>query len=88
MFAGLFSKNLHRMVKGQTYTLREIHMDTVIINQDAFHLEVGLLAVLLVFKLNKSILQAIPRFLVPNHLAGKYGAKPAEYQVEILIYWE
>lgn len=61
-------------------------MYAVIINQDAFHLEVGLLAVFLILELNKGILQAISCFLITNHLTRKYGTKSAKYKVEILIY--
>lgn len=44
-------------------------MDAVIVNQNTVHLKVGLFAVFLVFKLDKSVLQAIPRSFVANHLA-------------------
>lgn len=39
-----------------THTLREIHVDAVIIDQNALHLEVGLFTILLMFKLNEGVL--------------------------------
>ena len=45
-------------------------MYTVVVNQDTLHLEVGLLAVLLVFKLNECILQAVAGALVPDDFTG------------------
>ena len=40
----------------KTYTLREIHMYTMVVNQDTLHLEVGLFAVLLVLKFDERVL--------------------------------
>lgn len=74
-----------QVVDGNTYTLREIHMYPVVVNKHPLHLEVGLFAVLLVFELDKRILQTIARALVPNHLAGQNGPKATEDQIEILV---
>lgn len=52
-----------------TYTLGEIHMDSMVVNQDALHLEVGLFAVFLVLELDECILQAVPGPLVSDDLA-------------------
>jgi hypothetical protein len=46
----------HRKRGGRTYTLGEIDMDAVVVDQHSLHLKVGLLAVLLIFKLDKRIL--------------------------------
>lgn len=39
-----------------TYTLGEVHVDAMVINQYALHLKIGLFAVFLVFELDKGIL--------------------------------
>ena len=57
----------------------------MIIYQYALHLEVCLLAVLLIFELNKSVLQAVTSPLVSDDLAGNYCAEPTENQVEVFI---
>lgn len=57
----------------------------MIVNQDALHLEVGLFAVLLVFKLDKRILQTVTRALVSNHLARQDRSKATEDQLKVLI---
>lgn len=68
-----------------TYTLGEIHVDTVIINQHPLHFEIGLFTVLLVFKLDKGILQAVTRSLIPYNLTRQNWPEPAENEMEILV---
>lgn len=53
-----------------TYTLREVDVDAVVVNQHSLHLEVGLFAILLVVELDERILQAVTRALVANDLTG------------------
>lgn len=60
-------------------------MDAVVVDQHALHLEVGLFAVFLIFKLDKRILQAVPRALVPDHLARQDSSKATEDQLKVLI---
>lgn len=56
--------------RGMTYTLREVDVDAVVVNQHSLHLEVGLFAILLVVELDERILQAVTRALVANDLTG------------------
>ena len=56
-------------------------MDAVIINQDSLHLEIRLLAVLLVLKFNECILQAIFCTLVPDDFARHNGTEATEYRI-------
>jgi len=65
--------------------LRKVHVDTVVINQDPLHLEVGLFAVLLFVELDKSILKTVTSTLVPDHLARKDLAEATEDEMEIVI---
>lgn len=58
----------------------------MVVNQHALHFEVGLLAVLLMFKLDERILQAVARALVPNHLARQDGSEATKDQLKVLIY--
>lgn len=51
------------------HALREIDVDTMIINQHALHLEVSLLTILLVLELDECILKTITGTLVPDYLA-------------------
>ena len=44
-------------------------MNAMIINQDSLHFEVGLLTVLLIFKLNKCILETVTGALVADDFA-------------------
>lgn len=44
-------------------------MDSMVINEDALHLEICLLAVFLILEFDKSVLQAIPCPLVSDNLA-------------------
>ena len=53
-------------------------MDAVIINQHSLHLEICLLAVLLVLELYKCILQAVICALVSDDFAGHNWTKAAE----------
>lgn len=53
-----------------THALREVDMYTMVVNQDTLHLEVGLLAILLILEFDECILQAIASALVSNDLAG------------------
>ena len=62
----------------KTYALREVHIDAMIINKNALHFEICLLAVSLVFKFNESILQAVASSLVSNNLTGQNLSEAAE----------
>lgn len=57
----------------------------MVIYQYSLHFKVGLLASLLVLKLNKSILEAIVGSLVSNHFARQDGPKTTENQMKILV---
>lgn len=60
-------------------------MDTVVIDQDSLHLEIGLFTVFLVFELDKCILKTVARTLIPDHLTREYWSEATENQVEVLI---
>lgn len=53
-------------------------MDAVVVNQDTLHLEISLLAIFLLVKLNEGILQTVAGALVPNDLARQNRTKAAE----------
>lgn len=57
-------------IKVKAYTLREIHVDAMVVNQNALHLEICLLAILLVFEFDKTVLQTVTSTLVSDDLAG------------------
>ncbi len=59
----------------------------MIVYQDPLHLEVCLLAVFLILKLNECILEAITGTLVSNDFARHYGSETVEDGVQILICW-
>lgn len=52
-----------------TDALGEVHMDPVVIYEDSLHFEVGLFAILLVFKLDEGVLEAVPGPLVSDDFA-------------------
>lgn len=56
-------------------------MDAVIINQHSLHLEICLLAVLLVLEFDKCILQAVFCALVSNDFAGYDWTEAAEDRI-------
>ena len=60
-------------------------MDAVIIYQHSLHLEVRLLAVLLVLEFDKRILQAVLCALVSNDFAGYDWTEAAKNSIQILI---
>jgi hypothetical protein len=62
----------------KTYALREVHMDAMIINKNALHFEICLLAVSLVFKFNEGILQAVASSLVSNNFTRQNLSEAAE----------
>jgi hypothetical protein len=70
-----------------TYTLGEIDVDAMVVNQHALHFKVGLLAVLLMLKLDECVLQTVARALVPNHLTGQDRSETTEDQLKVLIYF-
>lgn len=45
-------------------------MDAMVVNQNALHLEICLLAILLVFEFDKTVLQTVTSSLVSDDLAG------------------
>lgn len=53
-----------------TDTLAEVDVNSAVVDQNRVHLGVGILAALLVLEFNEGILQAVSRFLVPDHLAA------------------
>lgn len=57
----------------------------MVVNQHTLHLKVGLFTVLLIFELDKRILQAVARALVSNHLARQDCSKATEDQLKVLI---
>ena len=54
-------------------------MYTVIVNQNPLHLEISLLTILLMLKLDEGVLKAVLGSLVSNDFTGYNFAKPAEY---------
>ena len=68
-----------------TYRLREVDVYTVIVYQDPLHLEVCLLAVLLVLELDEGVLKTVLGALISNDFAGYDFAKSTEYQIEIFV---
>jgi hypothetical protein len=68
-----------------THALAEVNVDSPVINQDRIHLGVGFFAALLVFKLNKGVLQAVSCLLVPDHLAAQDVAKAAKDEFQVLV---
>lgn len=60
-------------------------MNAVVVDQDVLHLEVGLLAVLLVFKLDKGVLQAVAGLLVADDFAGEDLAEAREDDFEVFV---
>ena len=63
---------------GNSYTLRKVNMNTMIVYQYSLHFEICLLAVLLMLKLDERILKTIVSALVPYDLARYDLAKTAE----------
>lgn len=45
-------------------------MDAMVVNQNALHLEICLLAILLILKFDKTVLQTVTSTLVSDDLAG------------------
>lgn len=72
----------------EPYTLREVNVNAMIVDEDALHFKVCLLAVLLVFEFDKGVLKTVTGPLVADNLAGQNLAKSAEDQFKILIYIE
>lgn len=68
-----------------TYTLGKVNVDAVVIYQDPRHLEIRLLAILLVFIFDESILQAVARSFVPYHFTGHNGPETAENEVKVFV---
>ena len=61
-------------------------MNAVVVDQDVLHLEIRLLAILLVLEFDESILQRVASLLVSDHLARQDLSKTAEDQVEVLVW--
>lgn len=57
----------------------------MVVNEHTLHLEVGLLAVLLVLEFDKCILQTVPSALISDHLARQDNPKATEDQLKILV---
>ena len=68
------------------YALREVNVNTMIVDQHALHLEVGLLTVLSMLKLDEGVLKAVARSLFPNDLAREDLAETAEDELEVVVY--
>ena len=60
------------------------HLDAAVINENIVHLEVGLLAGLVVVKAQESVAQAVPRLPVLDDVTGCDCAKPREDDLQIL----
>lgn len=60
-------------------------MNTPVVNQHIVHLEVRVLATLLVLKLNKSVLQRISGNLIPDDLAPNNLSEPAKDDLQIVV---
>jgi len=60
-------------------------MDAMIIYQNPLHFEICLFTVLLKFKLNECILQAIASPLVSNNITRYYLPKSGENEVKVFI---
>ena len=73
------------MKSTMTYRLREVDVYTVIVYQDPLHLEVCLLAVLLILELDEGVLKTFLGTLISNHFARYDFAEPTEYQIEIFV---
>lgn len=58
----------------------------MIVDQDALHLEVGLLTGFLIFKLNEGILKTVTGAFVTNDFTGENFAEAAEDQIQVIIY--
>lgn len=56
-------------------------MNSMVVNQDALHLEISLLTVLLVLEFNKGILQTISCSFVANHFTRQDLSKATEDQL-------
>lgn len=57
----------------------------MVIDQDALHFEICLFAVLLIFKFNEGVLEAVTSPFISNDLARENSPEPAENQFEIFI---
>lgn len=69
----------------RTYTLREVYVYAMVIDEDTLHLEICLFAVFLIFKFYECILETLPGALVTYDLTREDFAKTAEDQVQIFI---
>jgi len=58
----------------------------MIIYENSLHLEICLFAILLVFELNKGVLQTVAGPFISNDFTGDDFAESTEDQVKILIY--
>lgn len=63
------------------YTLREVNMNPMIIDQNSLHFEICLFTVLLVFEFDKSVLKAIASSLITNDLTRQDFPEAAENQI-------
>ena len=52
--------------------LREVDVDAAVVDEDVVHLEVGVLARLLVLELDEGVLQRVARLVVTDHLAAHH----------------
>ncbi len=60
-------------------------MYAVVIYQHPLHLEICLLAILLILKLDERILETVTSTLVANDFARHYSTETAEYGVQVII---
>ncbi len=61
-------------------------MDSMVINQNALHLEVGLLTSFLILELNESILKTIACAFVADDFTRYDFPEAAEDQIQVLVY--
>lgn len=69
----------------KAYTLGEVDVDAMVVYQDSRHLEIRLLAILLVLVFDESILQAVPRSFVSNHFTGHDRPETTENEVKVFV---
>lgn len=65
--------------------MREVDVDTVIVDQHTLHLEICTLAILFAGKLDESILQTITSLFIADDFTRQNFAEAAEDEFEVLV---
>ena len=68
------------------YTLREINLDTFIVNQDILHSHVRSITCSVLLELHKGVLQGIPRLEIPDDLAFVNFPEAGEHRFQIVVF--